>query len=252
VAAVLYLGAAQSHAVHRSQPSALLPRFELTPFWDRWSGSGRLADEVRAGDSTDAATVFLGLQRRVRVPARGTARFAAQIGLRLDTADRTAAKPLVPVSASQFFATVPGFRCSDPYLERHWWHRWYGLRLNGLAPGLAPNYRHAGVCEGIGYFHVPITYSAPCHMRELRWYPDPEWARGVFRTCFDHQRPDGSLHGRVYADHLESTDSYHADWGGAVLALDAVHPDAEFRRDAYAALTRYADWLLRERDPDGG
>jgi hypothetical protein len=251
VAAVLSLGAAQSHAVYRSQRSALLPRFELTPFWDRWSRSGRLANEIRADDSPDAATMFLGLQRRVRVPARGTARFSAQIGLRLDTAERAAAKPRVSASAHRFFALVPGFRCSDPYLESHWWHRWYGLRLNGLAAGGAPNYRHPGVCEGIGYFHVPITYSAPCHMRELRWYPDPEWARGVFRTCFDHQRPDGSLHGRVYADHLESTDFYHADWGGAVLALDAVHPDATFRRDAYAALTRYADWLLRERDPDG-
>lgn len=251
VAAVLSLGAAQSHAVYQSQLTAPQPRFELTPFWDRWRGSGRLGNEVRAGDSHDAATVFLGLHRRVRVPARGTARFAAGISLRLETGRHAPTTPRVPLSAERFFATVPGFRCSDPYLERHWWHRWYGLRLNGLAAGAAPNYRHAGVCEGIGYFHVPITYSAPCHMRELRWYPDPDWARGVFRTCFDHQRADGSLHGRVYADHLEGTDFYHADWGGAVLALDAVHPDAGFRRDAYAALARYAEWLLRTRDPDG-
>jgi hypothetical protein len=250
VEATLSLQGAQSHAVYRSQLTAPQPRFELTPFWDRWRGSGRLGNEVRAGDSHDAATVFLGLHRRVRVPARGTARFAAGISLRLETGRHAPTTRRVPSSAERFFATVPGFRCSDPYLERHWWHRWYGLRLNGLAAGAAPNYRHAGVCEGIGYFHVPITYSAPCHMRELRWYPDPEWARGVFRTCFDHQRADGSLHGRVYADHLEGTDFYHADWGGAVLALDAVHPDAGFRRDAYAALARYAEWLLRTRDPD--
>lgn len=250
VETALTLTGTQSHAAYRSQGSAGAPRFELTPFWDRWHRSGRLGDELRAGLVEEGFSVFLGLQRRVRVPARGAVRFAAGIRLTLDTADRSVT-PRVPTSAEQYFATLPGFRCSDPYLEHHWWHRWYGLRLNGLAAGAAPNYRHAGVCEGIGYFHVPITYSAPCHMRELRWHSDPEWARGVFRTIFDHQRSDGSLHGRVYADHLQGTDFYHADWGGAVLALDAVHPDALFRRDAYAALSRYGDWLLRTRDPDG-
>ncbi|MBI1967792.1 MAG: hypothetical protein HYS40_07365, partial [Gemmatimonadetes bacterium] len=104
--------------------------------------------------------------------------------------------------------------------------------------------------EGIAYFHVPITYSAQCHMRELRWLPDPEWARGVLRTFLDHQKPDGSFHGRIYADHLEHTDFYHADWGGALLALDAVHPDPAFLAEVYPGLSRYGHWLLHTRDTD--
>ena len=107
------------------------------------------------------------------------------------------------------------------------------------------------MCEGIDYFHTPISYSAQCHLRELRWHPDPEWARGVLRTFLDHQRPDGALPGRIPADHLEGPDFYHADWGGALLALDAVHPDAALRSEAYAGLTRYAEWLRRTRDADG-
>ncbi len=251
VAASLSLSGAQSHAVYWSQSAVAAPQLELTPFWDRWQRSGRLGNEVRAGAAPEGAFVCLGLQRRLRIPPRGSTRFTGQIRLRLEGADPLRTGRRVPVVAERFFDSVPRFRCSDPYLESHWWHRWHGLRLNGLTPGGASNYRHLGVCEGLGYFHVPISYSAPGHMRELRWYPDPAWARGVFRTCFDHQRADGSLHGRVYADHLEGTDFYHADWGGGVLALDAAHPDAAFRREAYGGLARYAEWLVRSRDPGG-
>ena len=41
-------------------------------------------------------------------------------------------------------------------------------RLNAIAAGWG-NYVAPSVAEGIGYFHQPITYSAQCHLRELRW-----------------------------------------------------------------------------------
>ncbi len=88
-------------------------------------------------------------------------------------------------------------------------------------------------------------------MRELRWLPDPARARGAILTFLDHQREDGSLPGRVYLDHMHRTDAYIADWGGALLAVDAVHPDTGFLRAAYGPLGRYADWLDADRDPDG-
>jgi len=253
--------AAQSHAGYRSQgnAAALSPQFELTPFWDRWMPSGRLRRELHLEGLDARGIVFLGLQRRFQIAARGTASFAVSLSLALDSERRPAAATRRPVVATRvvadewrrFFAAVPRFRCTDPYLERHWWYRWYGLRLHGIAAGSAPNYRHASVCEGIDYFHTPISYSAQCHLRELRWHPDPEWARGVLRTFLDHQRSDGALPGRIPADHLEGPDFYHADWGGALLALDAVHPDASLRSDAYAGLTRYAEWLHRTRDGAG-
>ncbi len=43
-----------------------------------------------------------------------------------------------------------------------------GLFLNALHGGVG-NYRWPTVCEGIDFFHEPITYSAQCHVRELRW-----------------------------------------------------------------------------------
>jgi len=251
--------AAASSAAIRSESSttSLPPQFDLTPFWDRWSPGGSLGNVRHLDGINPRGLVFLGLQRRFRIsPGR---RVELAVDMTLAFGPRPTAKALrtsrfalrTPAQDwHDFFAAVPSFHCSDPYLERHWWYRWYGLRLNGITPG-APNYRHPTVCEGIGYFHVPISYSAPGQMRELRWLAEPEWARGVLRTFLDHQKPDGSFHGRIYADHLEGTDFYHADWGGALLALDAVHPDPAFQAEVYPGLARYAGWLLETRDPEG-
>jgi mannosylglycerate hydrolase MGH1-like protein len=241
---------AQSFAGYRSQgnAAALPPRFEVTPFWDRYQPSGRLRRELRLGGIEPRGVVFLGVQRRFRITGRGRASFEGALTLALE-----GGPPMSRRGAGdwrRFFAGVPQFHCSDSYLDHQWWYRWYGLRLHGIAAGAAPSYRHQTVCEGIDYFHTPISYSAQCHLRELRWLADPAWGRGVLRTFLDHQRPDGSLPGRIPADHVEGPDFYHADWGGAVLALDAVHPDASFRREAYGGLARYADWLRRTRDRD--
>ncbi|HSD32521.1 MAG TPA: trehalase family glycosidase [Gemmatimonadales bacterium] len=241
---------AQSFAGYRSQgnAAALPPRFEVTPFWDRYQRSGRLRRELHLGGIEPRGVVFLGVQRRFRIAGRGSASFEGALTLALEGGPPTSRRGAG--DWRRFFAGVPQFHCSDPYLDHQWWYRWYGLRLHGIAPGAAPSYRHPTVCEGIHYFHTPISYSAQCHLRELRWLRDPAWGRGVLRTFLDHQRPDGSLPGRIPADHVEGPDFYHADWGGAVLALDAVHPEASFRREAYAGLARYADWLRRTRDRD--
>lgn len=252
--------AAQSFAGYRSQgnAAALPPRFDVTPFWDRRERTGRLGRELHLDGLEPRGVVFLGVQRRFRIAQRGAVSFQASLALALASHGRSSGaarrRVLAPRTSARdwgtFFAGVPQFRCSDPFLDRHWWYRWYGLRLLGIAAGAAPAYRHRTVCEGVDFFHTPISYSAQCHLRELRWLSDPEWGRGVLRTFLDHQRADGAFPGRIPADHLEGPDFYHADWGGAVLALDAVHPDARFRREAYAGLTRYADWLRRTRDRD--
>jgi hypothetical protein len=38
-----------------------------------------------------------------------------------------------------YFASVPYFECSDPYLERYYWYRWYGLRLLTVDLALTPD-----------------------------------------------------------------------------------------------------------------
>jgi hypothetical protein len=246
----------------RSERTADQPRFRLTPFWDRWDPTmGGLRSATELGGITNAGLVYLGVHRAVELEPGGTARIAVALRAVPDLVESTlrVEAPAPPRASSfaaasrsaweSYFAGLPTFRCSDPYFERYWAYRWYGLRLNGIAPGWG-NYVAPTVTEGIGAFHEPITYSAQCHMRELRWARDPEWARGVLRTFLAHQKPDGSFHGRIYANHLEGTDFYHADWGGALLALDAVHPSDAFLREVLPGLEGYAEWLAGARDAD--
>ena len=145
---------------------------------------------------------------------------------------------------------VPGLRCSDPFLEAAWDHRWYALKLleggGGHGRQLYPS-----VGEGPGYFRVPISYSGHAHMRDLRWRHDPAVARGTLRNFIANQLEDGSFPGRIYHHTDRRSDFYLADWGGAVMALDQVHPDAAFLEEVYEPLTRYAEWFDRERDQEG-
>ena len=153
-----------------------------------------------------------------------------------------------------FFAGFPAFACGDPHLDRYFDHRIHGLGLNRIE-GRWGNVQHPCIAEGPEYFHVPITYSAQCHMMEMRWRAGGREAWGSLLNFLDNQREDGSLHGRLYAGHLEGTDFYHANWGDALLAVEDMHPDRSSGRRTltrcYEGLARYARWLNAARDPEG-
>ncbi|MGQ0643620.1 MAG: MGH1-like glycoside hydrolase domain-containing protein [Gemmatimonadaceae bacterium] len=260
------LGGATSWSASLSERTALQPHWRFAPFAEHWRQEA-LPSRVRRFGIAPDGVLYCAVHRAL---ARGVTDMTVTFALRL-TPDEAAlsggARPraytprsTVAVTAGaatlggasrrrwqEMFDLAPRFTCSDPYFERYYWYRWYGLWLNAIAPGTGM-YRYPTTCEGIGAFHQPIAYSAPGHVRELRWLADPELARGVLRTMFAHQRPDGSLHGRIYLNHLAQTDFYHADWGGAFFALDAVAPDAKFSAEMYLLLSRYATWLLTTRD----
>jgi len=254
------VGGATSHAASRSERSALQPFWRYTPFVEQWR-AGALSDEVRDEGLSADGLFYAAVHRAVEIGYQGA---SAVFAMKLAADD-----PALPVTAPPrsvrpthgtiagasrrrwhaWFERVPQLRCSDPYLETYYWYRWYGLHLNATAAGHG-NHRWPAMCEGIGFFHQPISYSAQCHARELRWLDSPEHARGVLRTFFHHQRDDGALHGRIYANHLTGTDYYHADWGGALMALDAAWPDDAFVRELYPPMARLAEWLVRTRDAD--
>lgn len=279
------VGGATSWSASLSEGSALQPHWRFAPFGEQWRAESlpraiRLEGVNRDGLLHGAVHAALPVtpERAIAFamrlsPADAVMRAGGQptpLGVRavsslrprsdtplvnaaIEAAHVAPSQPLARASRRrwhEWFAGVPHFTCSDPYLERYYWYRWYGLFLHTIAPGTG-HYEWPSVCEGIGFFHQPITYSAQCHVRELRWRHDPEHARGVLRTIFARQRPDGSLHGRIYVNHLEGTDFYHANWGDAVLALDVLHPDDAFARELYPALARHAEWLAANRDAEG-
>jgi hypothetical protein len=280
------VGRVTSWSATLSERTALQPHWMLSPFGEQWVAA-RLPSQVRlqgissdgllygavhvtagddGGSGLEATASFAMRLSPVDESLRGS-RAQTPLGMLAIRAGRPtpssvpaigqgARVPALPLAAAsrrrwkEFFAGVPSFTCTDPYLERYYWYRWYGLFLNSVRPGRG-NFRWPTVCEGIGYFHQPITYSAQCHIRELRWLRDAEPARGVFRTFFEHQKQNGALHGRIYVDHLQGTDFYHANWGEAFDGLEVVHPDGAFAREMYPRLARHAEWLLTTRDRDG-
>ena len=156
-----------------------------------------------------------------------------------------------PCSAwESFFGGFPHFQCGDPYLDRYFDYRIYGLGLNRIEGRWGP-IRHPAIAEGPEYFHVPIAYSAQCHMMEMRWRRGGREAWGSLLNFIDNQKPDGSFHGRLYPERLEGTDFYHANWGDALLAVDDMHPDQAALARCYEGLSRYARWLTAARDPKG-
>ncbi len=158
-----------------------------------------------------------------------------------------------------YFEGVPNFSCSDPLLQKYYWYRWYGLRLNTVTSrderlGLA----YPCIFEGInlGWFRQHITYSAQCHMLETLWMHDPSLARGSLLNFVQNQLEDGSFPGvikNIYQGDRSlriGVAFYHANWGMAVRELHRVHPDRAFLERVYGPLGRYVGYFHRMRDAD--
>ncbi|MDO8665673.1 MAG: hypothetical protein Q7J79_03615, partial [Gemmatimonadales bacterium] len=124
----------------RSEPTTDHPHFRLTPFWDRWDPTrGGLADKAELAGISASGLVYLGVHRAIEIPAGGAVRLAVALRIEPELDDcGTRAEASPPRKASSFaaaskssweeyFEGVPRFRCSDPYFERYWAYRWYGL-----------------------------------------------------------------------------------------------------------------------------
>lgn len=254
----LGLEGARSHNIQLSEAAANHPHFHLTPYYETLTKNG-LDDRVTLTGVNRTGLAYAALERPLTLaPGEcATVKLAAAIAPETSHALNQLKEALAsgPPAESErawraFFEGVPYFSCSDPYLTTYYWYRWYGLRLNMLSAKLGA-YQYPAVAEGVGYFRVPISYSAQCHMLETRWLHDPSLARGSFLNFAHNQREDGSLPGHLHVNWVAPEGIYHADWGQRTLDVYYVHPDEAFLESAYLALKRYADYFYQKRDPQG-
>ena len=145
---------------------------------------------------------------------------------------------------------APRFVCEDKSIERLVNHRLEALHLLRIPSGVG-HITHPNVCEGSGFFHEPIAFSAPAILREVRWLSDPALGRGIMRGFFENIRQNGMVPGRLYMTSLSGSDFYHADWGGGFEAFDDIHSDRTTKRAILMAMQRYSKWLANNRDPEG-
>lgn len=262
------VGGATSWAAYLGACPANHPRWSLTPFAERWTADGLPCELRTAGRATAVGSLLYGaVHRAVDLEADGA---GATFAMRLRLANPALRAPRRPsghasggVAAlggaatlggasrrrwQEHFDHVPAFRCSDPYLETYYWHRWYALSLNAIGGGGAGGYSHPALCEGVGELHAPAAGAVGAAVRELRWFGDPLRARGVLRTFATRQRDDGAMPARAGVLKESQGVAGDAEWGEALLALDEAHPDDAFLAEIYPALARHAEWLLRARD----
>ena len=160
---------------------------------------------------------------------------------------------------TEYFGSVPYFECDDPFIERAYWYRWYGLRLNTVRAAVG-NLPHPCVFEGIAGFRSHVSYSAQCHARELSWQSDTALTMGCLENFLANQTPENSfeefidtnagfLPGHLYAFRPDRG-FYHADWGRAALQIYNLTLDGDFVSRIYPKLALYAEYFERERDKE--
>ena len=252
--ALACVGGTTSWALASSEKAPLHPRWSYTPFAGQWTSDGLPASdaEIEPGDVTYAA-----VHRSLFVATEGMSTVVAMRVVAKDAVRAAHAPPPSPGAAHSatlggasrrrwrdHFARVPAFRCSDPYVEHCYWYRWSCLEL--LAVGAH------GVGEGTGVLHRLTSDAAACHARELRWMREPDMARGTVHEALARVRDDGSVPSQLRGAETPRAANAFADWGGALLALDAAHPDDPFIAEAYEALARHARWILRDRASETG
>lgn len=265
----------QSFSINLSEGSAIQPHWHLTPFFEKFSNR-RLPNEKKLRGVNEDGLLYLALHTELLLQPESEETMS--VGLAVAPTLTKAQQNLAPTMREEnpirlserswdaYFNQVPYFECSDEYLMRYYWYRWYGVRLNKIH-GNEGNYKRPFVCEGIGYFRAPISYSASCHILENRWRHTPKLSQGSLLTFLDNQRTNGGLRGYIDLHHFrqekfgvsgactERSRSvepfYHANWGQSVIQLHRVHPSVEFLESAYQGLKRYADYFDRERDKEG-
>jgi hypothetical protein len=249
---------ASSYAIRLSERTVLHPNWRLTP-WFGQSDPSVLGNKTQLDGPTNEGLVYMGLQTPLLLTPGKAATVAVGFAASPSTGEtmsklHTSLAQPDPIELSRInwkdhFSSVPAFECSDEFFDRYYWYRWYGLRLN-TQYGTEGNYRRPFVCEGIGYFRAPISYSAPGHMLENRWMNEPELAQGSLLTFLDNQRDDGGFRGYIDMNHYRQEMFYHADWGNALNGLEFIHPSAEFLGQVYEGLKKYAGYFDKERDEE--
>lgn len=137
-----------------------------------------------------------------------------------------------PLSAQEaayqgwFDSNIASFRCSDPWVTKLYYHRWYNIKKNSMNPRLGHLQRRTfseGRWTSDWYANV-ISYGAGHQIDESRWLRDPTYAWGHLRTWTDNPRPDG-----IYPSHVTPAGQQggqYTDWiTSTAWDVNLVHPD---------------------------
>ena len=249
----LFLGMEHSSfLINLSEYTANHPKFEYTPFYEKFAG--KFPDEIHNKGINSDGLLYFGLHKHLKITENSEVKIFLSVAKTSDQVKKKNneafnIKDSVKESEKnwqKFFDSVPHFECSDKFIEKYYWYRWFGLRLFMMKN----SYSYPCVCEGPAYFRMPISYSAQCHMLETRWMDNSKIAEGSFLNFAENQEENGSYPGNIYPIDIDRKSFYHADFGTAIMEIYKVHPDINFLKKVYPSLVKYAEFFDRERDPE--
>lgn len=265
----LALGAdqyAKSTAINVSQATWNYPHWQLTPFYEKMQKSGLPEEENfdwRSNPEHYKGLIYIGMYYSLEISPNENREFSAYCAIgpseqkAIESFDRIPRQEN-PIQTSinnweSFYSNVPTFKCSDPYLEKYYYYRWYGLRLNMINTEGEFDLSNQAIFKGInrGLSRRLNSRSSQNHMLETRWMHQPELATGSFLNFVENQKPNGSFPGELKIGiNKKLVGFYHANWGRAVREVYRVHPNHEFLYRAYQALKKYAEYFDHEKDKE--
>ena len=157
---------------------------------------------------------------------------------------------------------IPTFACSDPYLEKLYYFRWWSL-LTKMNVGGYGHWSKPLAREGTVGFNSLISYSGAPSTIDLRWMRSPEWAYGNIQSFYDNLH-DGKLANHIGPDRLDGDKAnyapglngaptdfpYHNFLVKALADIHALHPDKAMLRGLWPALQQATGFYDRELDAD--
>ncbi|MCE9609615.1 MAG: hypothetical protein K8R23_05340 [Chthoniobacter sp.] len=157
---------------------------------------------------------------------------------------------------------IPAFSCSDAYLEKLYYFRWWSL-LTKLNVGGFGHWAKPLAREGTVGFNSLISYSGGPSTIDLRWMRSSEWAYGNIESFYDNLH-DGRLANHIYPDVLDGDNAnnapgskgpktsypYHNFLVKALADVHALHPDKARLRKLWPALQEATALYENELDAD--
>ncbi len=254
---MLALEAMENYNITFSERTANIPNFRLTPFYEKLSKKGLLAGIVNNGINRNGL-LYMGVHRRITIDPMDESVFVCGLGAAqsgeevIERGERLLSIDPVKKSTEtweRYFASLPQFRVSDPFMQTYYYYRWYGLKL--FTSEVSESFmKHPAIAEGLDYFRALITYSAQCHILETRWSNSPSIGQGSLLNFLENQKEDGAFVGHIYVNQIQENGFYHADWGRAIRDLHSVHPDIDFISRIYEPLKKYLAYFDSSRDQE--
>ena len=157
---------------------------------------------------------------------------------------------------------IPTFACSDPYLEKLYYFRWWSL-LTKMNVGGYGYWSKPLVREGTVGYNSLISYSGGPSTIDLRWMRSPEYAYGNIQSFYNNLH-HGKLTNHISPNALDGDVAnqgpglngelmdfpYHNFLVKALEDIHALHPDKAMLQQLWPALQQATGLYDRELDAD--